>query len=268
MKSTLLIVPHDFTSVGQKALEYAIYIGKNIDVEIHLVHIVGKEALISDAQHKLDAIIAETPTKSNVSFSSNVIIGNIFSDIGKYAEENKALLVIMGTHGMKGTQRIFGSFAMKVIDSTKVPFLIVQEDTILTEIKHIAAFIDTNNESIQIIGICSYISAILGAKISILYEKVTDIAFRNRINIHKGIITDSCERVGAEFEFVELGDSKSTLGNINKFMNNSDSDMIAISNYSESLFKQFDTFSQNLITNKLSKPCLIINATETSNSYF
>ncbi len=268
MKSTLLIVPHDFTSVGQKALEYAIYIGKKMDVEIQLVHIVAKNSQIDDAKQKLNAIIDALPSYSSIQFSSDVIIGNIFSDIGKYAEDNKALLVIMGTHGMKGTQRIFGSFAMKVIDSTNVPFLIVQEDTILTDIKHISAFIDTNNESIQITGISSYISAILGAKVSILYEKVTDIAFKNRINIHKGIMKDAFEKVGAEFEFVELDENKSTLENINNFMDTSDSDMIAISNYSESLFKQFDTFSQNLITNKLNKPCLIINAMSTSKSYF
>jgi molecular chaperone DnaK (HSP70) len=35
----------------------------------------------------------------------------------------------MGTHGMKGMQKLFGSNAMKVITSTAIPFVVIQQET-------------------------------------------------------------------------------------------------------------------------------------------
>jgi len=38
-----------------------------------------------------------------------------------------ALMVVMGTHGIKGMQKLMGSWALKVITSSKVPFIAVQD---------------------------------------------------------------------------------------------------------------------------------------------
>ncbi len=36
----------------------------------------------------------------------------------------RSMLVVMGTHGMKGMQKITGSWALKVIVKSKVPFIV------------------------------------------------------------------------------------------------------------------------------------------------
>jgi nucleotide-binding universal stress UspA family protein len=56
-----------------------------------------------------------------------VLCGTIFNTIGKYASDTDARMVIMGTHGIKGMQKLTGSWALKVIVKSKVPFLVVQD---------------------------------------------------------------------------------------------------------------------------------------------
>ena len=55
----------------------------------------------------------------------------------KLAEQINASAIIMGTHGAKGMQKVFGSFAMKVIISTGVPFMVVQENAIIKDFKNL-----------------------------------------------------------------------------------------------------------------------------------
>ena len=55
-------------------------------------------------------------------------------------KRKNAVAIIMGTHGSKGMQKVFGSFAMKVIISTTVPFMIVQDNSEIKNIKNIVLF--------------------------------------------------------------------------------------------------------------------------------
>jgi hypothetical protein len=56
-----------------------------------------------------------------------VRVGSVYEDIGDAAAEIDADLIIMGTHGMRGMQFITGSRALRVITSSSVPFVVVQE---------------------------------------------------------------------------------------------------------------------------------------------
>ncbi|MEZ5011784.1 MAG: universal stress protein [Bacteroidales bacterium] len=56
-----------------------------------------------------------------------LIPGSIFATIADYVNENDASLVIMGTHGLKGMQKLTGSWALKVIVRSKIPFIVIQD---------------------------------------------------------------------------------------------------------------------------------------------
>lgn len=53
--------------------------------------------------------------------------GSIFHTISEYAFDIEADTVIMGTHGIKGVQKLTGSKALKVIAGSNVPFLVIQD---------------------------------------------------------------------------------------------------------------------------------------------
>ena len=120
MSEPTFIVPHDFTFTADTALNHAINISKQINAKVAIVHIVTKDSEINEAKQKLQNLIKNHP-EQNIEMNAHVIQGSIFTDIGKLAEELNASAIIMGTHGAKGMQKVFGSFAMKVIISTTVP---------------------------------------------------------------------------------------------------------------------------------------------------
>jgi nucleotide-binding universal stress UspA family protein len=126
-----LIVTYDFTKVSDNAVEHAMRISKYTGSDVKLIHVVDDdsdaELRKEEAGSKLRLICDECFSKHGIKPGYEVLSGSIFSAIGKYASEVNARMVIMGTHGIKGMQKLTGSRALKVIVSSKVPFLVVQD---------------------------------------------------------------------------------------------------------------------------------------------
>ncbi|MBI3238367.1 MAG: universal stress protein, partial [Flavobacteriia bacterium] len=165
MSHNLYIVPHDLTSVGDTALEYALFLGNHVRTEVMVLNLVDNKAKIAPTQQKLDAIVASKQIPANVNVTVNVAMGDIFSDISKIANKERAQLIIMGTHGAKGFQKLTGSYAMKVITSCDVPFMIVQDGTKHVEIKNIVVPIDLTKESLQIVSPAGDLARIFDATV-------------------------------------------------------------------------------------------------------
>ncbi len=268
MSRNLYLVPHDFTSVGDAALNYAVFLGKRVQTEIQLIHIVSESSKIQQAKQKLEDIIAKYPKTENIEITYLVETGNIFEDIGKIARREYAQLIIMGTHGASGMQKLFGSYAMKVVTSSNVPFLVVQKNTPIKEVSRIVVPIDLTKESLQITNVAGDLAAIFNAELHVITEKHNDeILSRkmaNRILLVKNQYDD--RNLNSEVSFVIGGGSfqKKVMDYTKKVQG----DLIALAYHSESLLPQFDKFAQSLITNELELPCLIINSKEASNLYF
>ncbi len=126
-----LLVTYDFTPVSENALAHALRISKYTDSPIRLLNVVeeghGLEQRREEADNKLRLVCEEFHEKNGVKADYAILTGSIFNTIGKYASDNEARMVIMGTHGIKGMQKLTGSRALKVIVRSKVPFLVVQD---------------------------------------------------------------------------------------------------------------------------------------------
>ncbi len=129
-----IVVPIDFTPITENALQYACTIAAKNSDAIQLIHIVKKGELnINSIDIKLKNLASEYSKKYSISIHANIKEGSIFSDIAEFAEEIKAVLIIMGTHGVKGMQYVIGAFAIKVISSSTVPVLITQAQSKLKD---------------------------------------------------------------------------------------------------------------------------------------
>ena len=123
-----IIVPWDFTEVAQNALAHAVKIAKVLENNIALLHIAKSDKDVDDAQQKLQQVAAEAEKANGLPVEAVVLVGTIFTTIGEYTRDNDDInLVIMGTHGMKGMQKLTGSWALKVIVSSYAPFIVVQD---------------------------------------------------------------------------------------------------------------------------------------------
>ena len=268
MSKNLYIVPYDFTPVTEKGLEYAIHLGKRVNAEILIVHLAADKAKGMAMLQQMEDLKTKLDSPHGVTITTLVKVGDIFTDIGKIAKEEKAQLIVMGTHGVRGFQRLAGSHAMKLVTSAECPFLIVQKNTEIKDISKIAIPIDLTKESLQIINIAGDMANILKAKVNVLAEKQGDQILNTRLQNRIGIVSKQYEERGIEADINILTTSGSYGKKIIQFVKQNDVGLIAYSYHTESLLPQFDSFAQNLITNKSALPVLIINSKLASALYF
>jgi len=268
MSKNLYIVPYDFTEVSEKALEYALHLGKHVAAEIQLVHLakdkakgMAKVKLLEDVKNKLSI-------PDGVEISTLVKVGDIFTDIGKLAKKEKAQLIIMGTHGASGMQWLFGSFAMKVLKSSECPFLIIQKNSPIKEIERLVVAIDQTKESMQIVSTAGDMSKIMNCELNVIAEKQTDPLLNSRIKNRIGIIEKEYEERGIEATIEFVPKNGNYAKKIMKYTREKHVGLIALAYHTESLFPMFDTFAQKIITNKDALPVLIVNSKLASALYY
>ena len=189
----LIIVPWDFTHVAEAALAHAVKISHMVGNQICLLHIIDPDISKSAAGQKkilLDHVTAESGKKYNMPITSQLSKGSIFKAIAEFANEKEASLVVMGTHGMKGMQKLTGSWALKVIVKSKVPFIVVQDPPPDQERYHNIVFpIDFRNENKEKIKMAIFMGKYFESKIHLLVATTNDkgLTKKTRINLNFAI---------------------------------------------------------------------------------
>ncbi len=268
MSKNLYIVLHDFTDIGDTALDYAMHIANHVHIDIKLMHVVNDKSKETQATSKLMSIIEKRSLPEGITLSPLVKVGNFIEDMGNFVKEEHAQLIIMGTHGALGLQKLFGSHAIKMIRHTEVPFLVVQNGAPIKNAKNIIVPVDLTKESLQIVNIAGDMAAIFDGIVHILYEEQTDerLSMTMKTRIH--IVKNNYEERNVKAEFVKLDSKGSYIKKIEAYAHEMDADLLAFSYHSESILPQFETFGQSLITNSLNLPCMVVNSKLASALYF
>lgn len=184
----LVVVPWDFTPVAEAALAHAVKISRTVGNSITLLHIVEPEIAESRLGEKkilLDHVCNENGKKYNMLISSAIVKGTIFTHIAEFVNEKDASLVVMGTHGMKGMQKWTGSWALKVIVKSKVPFIVVQDPPADQERYHKIVFpVDFKTENKEKIKMAIFMGKYFDSKIHFLVVTTTDKALLKKTNIN------------------------------------------------------------------------------------
>jgi len=140
-----ILHPTDFSECAEQARTHAIELARVMDAEVVLFHVsvetpLYTESLTSmrevqqvyDAQRKwaeetLEARAAEM-RGTGVATRWEIAGGVPFQEIVKAAEREKADLIVMGTHGRHGLERLLlGSVATRVVRTASCPVLTVRE---------------------------------------------------------------------------------------------------------------------------------------------
>mgnify|MGYP000002590902 CR=1 FL=1 len=268
MDKRTLLVPHDFTKVGDNALNYALILAEKINSNVDILHVVKDSGKSKAAKSKCEKIISGLTVPSGIEVNYHVKSGSIFTDIASVASDLHASLIIMGTHGAKGMQKLFGSFAIKVITSTHVPFLVVQDKYTGTDLSKMAVPLDESQESLQIEQAVSGLAEILGSEVHLLTEKKIDSNLKLKTAVHSGLVSKQLKEKGISYITEILSKKKGYSSDIVSYAKKNNINLIAFAYHSDSLLPQFDTFAQSLITNKEGVPVLVINSKEAGNYFF
>ena len=135
-----IIVPVDFYQHTDDLVEFAIEISKKLEARITFVHvaesILADSLLNAESYKKLDATIsAHAASQMDALLEKNketcpgcggvVLRGDTVDGIVAYAEDKGIDLIVMGTHGAKGIEKILlGSVAERVLKRVSCPTLI------------------------------------------------------------------------------------------------------------------------------------------------
>ncbi len=136
-----IIVPIDFLQHTDQLMEYAVYIAKSFDATLYFVNVVENPHLFGDydfpppsmvlfntevvkmAEQKMNQLV----DKSRAVFpecEGKVCRGDVVDSIIDYAKDIGSDLIIIGTHGRKGLEKMWlGSVAERVIKRASCPTL-------------------------------------------------------------------------------------------------------------------------------------------------
>ncbi|MDG2331354.1 MAG: universal stress protein [Flavobacteriales bacterium] len=263
------LVPHDFTEVGDTALDYASNLAIRSQAEVYLVHIVKKETHKDEAKEKLIEIIQRKKNEMpKLKLGGSVKTGNIFEDIASTAAKVESNLVIMGTHGAKGMQKVLGSFAMKVVTSTNLPFLIIQSGVSMNRVERIVFPVDVDVESVQIMNVATYMARLFQAEVHLIAPTQTDNMLSRRIINNMKVVAKQLKKNEIEYVTKLIAGGGSFSSKTMEYAKTVDGNMIALSINNEGQIISLNKFAQGVITNEDKIPALIVNSISVTSTYF
>jgi nucleotide-binding universal stress UspA family protein len=139
-----IIVPIDFSSFSERALEAAIYLAYKAEAALHLVHVIPSDwngnlllekekqkhqQLLDQAQaaeNKLAGIIDQNKLTA-IQVEKTVLHGYAHEQIIQYARKKSADLIVIGAHNTENKDKFYiGSILQKVLRTASCPVLVIK----------------------------------------------------------------------------------------------------------------------------------------------
>ena len=143
-----ILVPVDYSDGSRVAMEYALFLAERFDAEIEVLHVAeiplgeeehtvvkpdtGKEQLLSElimqqAVKEATEFLAPFIRDATIPIEKSVLKGRPGKVIVEAAADRGADLIVMGTHGRSGFDRlIMGSVTDRVLRSAPCPVVVVR----------------------------------------------------------------------------------------------------------------------------------------------
>ncbi len=138
-----ILAPVDFSENSGKILQTALYFSQKFEAKLTVLFVVQsfddysgffvphiplsqfEEDLLKSAENKMDAFLHENiDAPENV--DAKVLTGDIAEEITGFVEKSGTDLIVMGTHGYKGLEKVlFGSVAEKIVKMAGCPVLTI-----------------------------------------------------------------------------------------------------------------------------------------------
>ena len=190
--NNIVLIPTDFSEVCGNAVSHGVKLAKFLGYKVLILHIINKEtkAALKKKSVGVDYIdwrLREYKKyyskKYEVEIETLAIEGSIFSTISQVAQENKVNLMVMGTHGKKGLQHVFGSYAMKVVEESPVPVVVVQKRSFKSGYRNIIFPVSNDLEPRQAVHWAKLMAKLFDARIHIYLSPEKEVARRTSLEI-------------------------------------------------------------------------------------
>ena len=251
-----ILIPTDFSELSKVAIQYAVDMGKDLEVNIMLLHVIDTSApsRARVGSHKLQEALKTSSERAmkellgsikkdighNIDISYEITSG---TSIGKYVEmaavKNDIDIVCIGTKGASGLKKIlFGSNAASIIESSSIPVLTIPEFARYKGVKNIVYSSDFYNLEKELDLIIPF-AKLMDAWIQVLHIDKDNEGFEGDLQQkEKSLIKDFSYQ---KIKMTELKIDSVVIG-INKFVEDVDADMVIMfthhTNFIEKVFQK------------------------------
>jgi nucleotide-binding universal stress UspA family protein len=268
----VILIPTDFSEVCENAIEHGLVLAKAMESQVWLLHVINKETDSYLEERNLDigsidTMLNETAHKFSEKYDVPVEVyitsGNLFEKINEVNDKLGAKMIILGTHGKLGFQKIAGSYVLKVVTSTETPTIVVQKKSNTEGYKNIVFPITSSTQDRQKVNWAVSIAKTFNATIHLIPKFESEKFHKNRIMT----VTKQIKNIMTEYgiNFVDKVSSPEA-GNFAKQVidyavdNNADLIMTLV-NKEKTFF--FSSWDEQIIYNSSQIPVICINPVST-----
>jgi len=139
-----ILFANDFAETSEEVFDYALSLARKYGAKLLIVHVINEpvdlrgfyvphisfenlEKEIVEGAEKMMDKFCRTKVKDFADYETMILSGIPYEEIIKKAEEARASLIVMGTHGRRGLDHmLFGSTAERVVRGAGCPVLTVR----------------------------------------------------------------------------------------------------------------------------------------------
>jgi hypothetical protein len=229
----------------------------------------GQGEIGTAVSQKMQSIVDEFSMQYEVSMEYLYDSGSIFDLIHIKAEEVGANMIVLGTHGKKGMQKLFGSYALKVITQAKVPTVVVQNKP-FSGSGNILFPINSFTEARQKVSYAKAVASRYNATIHLFMEEVDDVAERNRIEIITKQIIEEFKKSGTPYTLTSSDLDQDSAKDLVRYAVEKNMDMIMVVTEPQigtSIFN-LGPWNERIMFNDAQIPVMCINPVQQGKIYF
>ncbi len=246
-----ILIPTDFSTVANNALQYAIQLAKKTNASIHLLHVNNipimdasfpnevyqtYTAEIEDfAKNSFENLENLYLNKSNLQFDKHTAYGFVNDEIQEFAKNNDIDLIVLGTTGASGIQEILiGSNAASVVAKAEIPVLVIPPTSTFADIKKIVYASDFNEPEFPSVSRLAFFANLYEAEVNVLHIK----SFAdNLFDAEHNFFSRNKENVEVNrWKIVKLPEGESIIDSINNFVETEHPNLIVMAKHNRSFF--------------------------------
>lgn len=256
----VIIFPTDFSKCAENALSYTISLAAKLNAKVvlhnscHLptfseqipIENLSEEQVIMDASVSMDELVESSRLLTQkIEYETSINFGMASDDIVAVAEEKIADLIVMGTKGATGIEKVMlGSNASSVIEKAKCPVITIPDGAKYRDVRKIVFATDYNENDVESINFLISLAKPFNAEILVVHVSPitgTDTMERDRFYNYKEMII---KKVSYERISFQLAIGLNLADDLDLIIEEQKADMLALTNRKRNIFTKL--FSPSL----------------------
>jgi nucleotide-binding universal stress UspA family protein len=197
--NSIVLIPTDFSEVCGNAISHGVRLAQTLKYKVCILHVINKETVaalkkknvgVDYVEKRLKEYKTYYEKKYAVTVETLAIEGSIFTTISEVAAKIKANIMVLGTHGKKGMQHVFGSYALRVVLESPIPVVVVQKRSFREGYQDIVLPVSNDLEARQKVQWAKLMAKLFNSKIHIFQALEKDAGLNSRLKIITKQITD------------------------------------------------------------------------------